>query len=99
MSQGGFPAAAGPDLRIPAHLPFPFGDHLPSAAMRRDPSTTLRMTAGQHFVRTAEQRAKLSRSGGEFAQLYAPWALMIAQRGTSNVFLQTAHMRCLRVAR
>ena len=25
MSQGGFPAAAGPDLRIPAHLPFPFG--------------------------------------------------------------------------
>ena len=41
MSQGGFPAAAGPNLRIPA----------------------------------PEQ--------GEFARLYAPWALKVARRGAA----------------
>ena len=70
MSQGGFPAAAGPDLRIPAHLPFPFG------SLGRAASKAL-----------AQQ--------GEFAQLYAPWALMIAQRGTNIAVLQTADTRCL----
>ena len=36
---------------------------------------------------------------GEFARLYAPWALMVARRGTNNALLQTAHTRCLRIVR